>query len=80
VDRRAKVELFEQIRREYEHGGGTIRGIADFDTLIWPPNDHLNWPPLVKDIYRVSRFGLSRPKGGPGGQESQGGAIRADPT
>jgi hypothetical protein len=28
VDRRTKVELFEQIRREYEHGGGTIRGIA----------------------------------------------------
>jgi hypothetical protein len=28
VDRRAKVELFEQIRRENEHGGGTIRGIA----------------------------------------------------
>jgi len=28
VDRRAKVELFEQIRREYEHGGGTIRGIT----------------------------------------------------
>jgi hypothetical protein len=28
VDRRAKVELFEQIRREYEHGEGTIRGIA----------------------------------------------------
>jgi hypothetical protein len=28
VDRRAKVELFEQIRRDYEHGGGTIRGIA----------------------------------------------------
>jgi hypothetical protein len=22
------VELYEQIRREYEHGGGTIRGIA----------------------------------------------------
>jgi hypothetical protein len=22
------VELFEQIRREYGHGGGTIRGIA----------------------------------------------------
>jgi transposase len=28
VDRRAEVELYEQIRREYEHGGGTIRGIA----------------------------------------------------
>ena len=28
MDRRAKVELFEQIRREYEHGGGAIRGIA----------------------------------------------------
>jgi hypothetical protein len=28
VDRRAKVELFEQIRREYEHGSGTIRGIV----------------------------------------------------
>jgi len=20
-------------------------GRNDFDTLIWPPNDHLNWPP-----------------------------------
>ena len=28
MDRRAKVELFEQIRCEYEHDGGTIRGIA----------------------------------------------------
>ncbi len=28
MDRSTKVELFEQIRREYEHGGGTIRGIA----------------------------------------------------
>ena len=28
MDRRAKVELFEQIRSEYEHGDGTIRGIA----------------------------------------------------
>jgi len=28
ADRRAKVELFERIRREYGHGGGTIRGIA----------------------------------------------------
>lgn len=28
VDRRAKVEIFEQIRREYEFGEGTIKGIA----------------------------------------------------
>jgi hypothetical protein len=28
LDRRKKVELFEQIRREYEHGVGTIRAIA----------------------------------------------------
>ena len=28
MDGRTKVELFEQIRREYGHGGGTIRGIA----------------------------------------------------
>jgi transposase len=28
VDWRAKVELFEQMRREYEHGEGTIRGVA----------------------------------------------------
>ena len=28
MDGRAKVELFEQIRREHEHGGGSIRGIA----------------------------------------------------
>jgi transposase len=28
VDWRAKVELFEQIRREYKHGEGTIRGVS----------------------------------------------------
>jgi transposase len=28
VKRRRKVELFEQIRREYEHGVGTIKGVA----------------------------------------------------
>ena len=28
MDRRTKVELFEQIRREYEFGIGTIAGIA----------------------------------------------------
>src|SRR5438046_7083072 len=27
-NRRAKVEQYEQIRREYEHGGGTIRAVA----------------------------------------------------
>ena len=28
MDWRAKVELFEQMRREYEHGEGTVRGVA----------------------------------------------------
>jgi transposase len=28
MERRAKVELFEQMRREYEFGEGTIRGVA----------------------------------------------------
>ena len=28
MKRRAKVELFEQIRREHEFGKGTIRGVA----------------------------------------------------
>jgi transposase len=28
MERKAKVELFEQIRREYEFGIGTIRGVA----------------------------------------------------
>ena len=28
MDWRAKVELFEKMRREYEHGAGTIRGVA----------------------------------------------------
>jgi hypothetical protein len=28
VDRRAKVELFEQLRREYEFGVGTVQGVA----------------------------------------------------
>src|ERR1051325_8341511 len=27
-NRRVKVELYEQIRREYEHGAGTIRAVA----------------------------------------------------
>ncbi len=28
MDRRRKVELFEQLRREYEFGIGTIKGVA----------------------------------------------------
>src|SRR5437867_10367563 len=28
MDWRAKVELFEQLRREYEFGTGTIKGVA----------------------------------------------------
>ena len=28
MDWRAKVELFEEIRREYEFGVGTIKGVA----------------------------------------------------
>ena len=28
MERRAKVQLFEQIRREYQFGVGTIRGVA----------------------------------------------------
>ena len=28
MDRRAKVELYEQLRREYEQGVGTILGVA----------------------------------------------------
>src|SRR5713101_7094040 len=29
MDRRRKVELFEEIRREYQHGAGTIQGVAN---------------------------------------------------
>jgi hypothetical protein len=28
LTRRNKVELYEQIRHEYEHGAGTIKGVA----------------------------------------------------
>jgi hypothetical protein len=28
LDSRAKVELFDRIRREYEYGEGTIKGVA----------------------------------------------------
>jgi len=28
MERRAKVELFERIRREYEFGIGSIKGVA----------------------------------------------------
>jgi len=33
--RRTKAELYERIRREYEHGGGTIRGIARKFGIPW---------------------------------------------
>jgi hypothetical protein len=29
MERRTKVELFEQIRREYEFGVGTVKGVAE---------------------------------------------------
>ena len=29
MDKRAKVELFEEIRSEYEHGAGTILGVTE---------------------------------------------------
>src|SRR5882762_2023825 len=29
MSRRATVELFEEIRREYNHGSGTVKGVAD---------------------------------------------------
>ncbi len=28
MDRRTKLELFEEIRREYTHGAGTIQGVS----------------------------------------------------
>src|SRR5271169_3048968 len=34
---------------------------SDFDTLIWPPNDHLNWPPrrapYTVDLVRAGKPG-----------------------
>jgi hypothetical protein len=55
------VELFEQIRREYRFGVGTIQGVAkklgcigawcvrrDFATLNWPHFGRLNWPHLQR--------------------------------
>ena len=35
MDRRAKVELFEQIRREYTHGAGNIKGVAKKLKVHW---------------------------------------------
>ncbi len=35
MDRRAKVEQFEQIRREYEFGVGTVQGVA---RKVWRPS------------------------------------------
>jgi hypothetical protein len=34
LDWRKKVELYEQIRREYEFGVGTIQGVARHDQLL----------------------------------------------
>ena len=38
MERKAKVELFEQIRREYEFGDGTVLGIARKLGVHRPPD------------------------------------------
>ena len=49
VDWRAKVELFEQLRREYEHGVGTIRGVArKFGAPRWMVREDLGSALLAK--------------------------------
>ena len=43
MDRRDRVELFEQIRREYEFGIGTIKGVSPepFKMLTAGPTPHV---------------------------------------
>ena len=35
--KRATVELFEEIRREYEHGVGTVKGVAHWNAVAKAP-------------------------------------------
>ena len=50
----------------------TLPQPGDFDTLIWPH--------LTENQIPCTPLRAQSPKGRPGGQESQGGAIRADST
>jgi hypothetical protein len=43
MERKAKVELFEQIRREYEFGDGTVLGIARKLGVGGVPNSVVTW-------------------------------------
>jgi len=55
-----KANLLLKVERRFGHfcwclrwnscGARMFHGLTDFDTLIWPPNDHLNWPPEDKAI------------------------------
>lgn len=59
MERRAKVELFEQIRREYEFGEGTVRGDSAQagcsplegapGTGEWPAHAHADLPRTAGD-------------------------------
>ena len=53
MDWRAKVELFEQIRRDYEFGVGTIRGVArKFGVHRRVHGEFVIMPPWASEIIR----------------------------
>src|SRR5260370_35207616 len=41
------------------------RSPSDFDTLIWPPNDDLNWPPEEENLLPWISFRAYEPAGRP---------------
>ena len=70
MDWSAKVELYEQIRREYEFGIGSVIGVARKLGV------HRR---MVREAVRtLPCFSVDLRDGGRVGLECQGGAIRAD--
>ncbi len=57
MERKAKVELFEQIRREYEFGDGTVLGI---DTGMRPSKTRPNQGHQLR-VRSIQDFGVCRP-------------------
>src|ERR1022692_1590688 len=63
MDRRTKVELFEQIRREYTHGTGTIQGAARKLRYATPPGRHRHPDPAAMDGTPRHRIDYGLPQG-----------------
>jgi hypothetical protein len=55
LDWRAKVELYEQIRREYEYGAGTT-GFAVLKVRVYLSAARVCWPSFQRNLFLLWRI------------------------